>query len=94
MCINMIRTVLLLYSLASSFVLANGVDTNELYTPTIELVTTIHEFCLEQHTAQNEADFESTTLKCVNADLEISTYKTFKTYAELNSFISQEKGER
>jgi len=73
--------------------LANQLDIEELSSPTLELVTTIHDFCLEQHIGQDEKNIESIALDCVNTDLEISTYKTFKTYKELNSFISRGKRE-
>jgi len=73
--------------------LANQFDVEELSPPTQELVTTIHDFCLEQHIGQDEKNIEIMALDCVNTDLAISTYKTFKTYKELTSFISQEKGE-
>ncbi len=73
--------------------MSNEVITDELSAPSLELVTTILEFCIEQTSGHDEVNKDSETLQCVNSDLEISTYKTFKTYSELTSFISQEKGE-
>ncbi len=64
---------------------------DETSTPTVELVTTIHEYCLEQQTVKTESNIENIILECVNNDLAISAYKTFNTYVELTSFIYQEK---
>lgn len=87
------KIALMLPILAMSSTMANEVVVDDLSTPTIELVTTNHEFCLEKNLGQDEVNTDKNTLQCVNSDLEISTYKTFKTYTELTSFISQEKGE-
>jgi hypothetical protein len=83
---------LVLLSLTCSISFANQIEDSDYTTPSVELVTTIYEFCLEQHSTSGESDIESRTLHCVNSDLEISSYKTFKTHTELTSFISQEKG--
>ena len=84
---------LLLLSLTCKVVLAEQAYENDFTNPSVELVTTIHEFCLEQHSVQNEPDIEKYILDCVNTDLEISSYKTFNTYAELTAFITTENGE-
>ncbi len=87
------RKIALMFSvLAATNALANQLEIEELSTPTIALVTTIHDYCLEQQSDQEDANIASIILECVNTDLEISTYKTFKTYSELTSFISQGKG--
>ncbi len=65
---------------------------DELSTPTIDLVKTILEFCLEQHSASDEAINENIVLDCVYTDLAISTYKTFKTYSKMTAFVTQVKG--
>lgn len=87
------KIAFILSILASSIVLANQVETDELSTPTVELAKTIHEFCLVQYSEQDERDVESYILDCVNLDLEISSYKTFDTYTELTAFISKEDEE-
>lgn len=88
------RTLTLtLCCLVTSYSFANQIDESELSAPTVELVSTIHEFCLEQQTNDENANIDNQVLNCVNADLEIATYKTFKSYNELISFISQETGE-
>lgn len=40
--------------IAAGSALANQFDVEELSPPTQELVTTIHDFCLEQHIGQDE----------------------------------------
>lgn len=88
------RTLTLtLCCLAASYSLASQIDESELSAPTIELVSTIREFCLEQQSTDENANTDNQILSCVNTDLEIATYKTFISYTELTSFISQEKGE-
>lgn len=73
---------LLLFSLTSTALPASQAYENDLSIPSVGLVTTIHDFCLEQHTTQNEPDNETYLLGCVNEDLEISSYKSFSTFAE------------
>lgn len=85
--------MLVLSMLVTGGVFASQINIDELSSPSLELVTTIHEYCLEQYSTEYDTHNNSATLQCVNNDLEISTYKTFKTYAELSSFVSQEKGE-
>lgn len=84
---------LILCCLVASYSFANQIDESELSTPTVELVSTIHEFCLEQQANDENASTDKLILSCVNTDLEIATYKTFKSYNEITSFISQETGE-
>ncbi len=85
------KIALILPTLIMSTAMASEVTTDDLSSPTVELVKTIHDFCLEQNLGQDELNADKNTLQCVNSDLEISTYTTFKTYTELTSFISQKK---
>lgn len=61
--------------------------------PAKELVTSIHEFCIDQHSIQDEPDLEGYLLRCVNHDLKISAYQTFQSYEKLSTFIEDKRGE-
>ncbi|GLX81132.1 hypothetical protein [Thalassotalea eurytherma] len=72
----------------SSGVFATQIEVDRLSSPTIERVTAVHEYCLEQHGYQNDANTKNMITQCVNVDLSVSAYRTFKTRAGLTSFIS------
>jgi hypothetical protein len=88
------KIALALFIFGSSNTFANEVVLDDLSSPTIELISSIHEFCVDQHTDQDEGNnIENFILNCINADLKISMYKTFNSYSEITSFITQDKGE-
>ena len=89
----MFRLIILLSALFTATVLASENNEMNLSQPEIELVTVIHDFCLEQHLTGNQGDIDNIILSCVNTDLEIASYQTFKSYADLAAFIVKEKGE-
>lgn len=82
-----------MFALFTATVLASENNEMNLSQPEIELVTVIHDFCLEQHLIENQGDIDNIILNCVNTDLEIASYQTFKSYADLSAFIVKEKGE-
>lgn len=88
------KIALALFILGSSNSFANEAVLDDLSPPTIELISSIHEFCVDQHTDQDETNnIENFLLNCINEDLKISMYKTFNSYSEITSFITQDKGE-
>jgi|GEM_PF-1940391 len=85
---------LLIATTFSGLAMANDVTaSDELDKPGVELVVTIHNFCLEQYSEQDDPDMENYILGCVNTDLETSAYRPFKSYSELQTFITPEREE-
>lgn len=83
---NKYRLLIGLLMFNTSTLVAQTTD-SELMTPSIELVTTIFDYCVASSEEQTQTD-EQNILQCVNNDLEVSAYLAFSSYENLKAFIT------
>lgn len=83
-----IKTILLLPLLLSATSVTKAFDKEEEPVPSIELVTTIFDYCVTTNEDTVNKENELKVLACVNQDLDVSTYQLFNSYQAIVAYIS------